>query len=116
MFCLPQSTAFCTVGSPGSESWVFSASCSPGRHLGGQLAGRVLQELRQALLLRLRAALVGAGDAQPDGPRTVGGQRSVYVSSPPVPLPNGPSSHAEGLGSAGAPGSVPVHRCPGCGP
>ena len=44
------------------------------------------------------------------------GSGSEYLSSPPVPRPNGPSSHADGFGSAGAPGSVPVHRCPGCGP
>ena len=114
MFCLPQSTAFCTSGSPGSESCVFWASCSREAILAANAADGFCSSLVNSCCAGPRSLLAPPWSEPATPSHTVfepsAGRESVYVSSPPVPLPNGPSSQAEGLGSAGAPGSVPVHR------
>jgi hypothetical protein len=116
-FCLPQSIESWSSPSPGRLTFDWSPSFMRDAILSlSSPAGSARAASSSPWASRMLAACVEPS-FEPAAPsqrvfEPCAGTVTLYWSSPPVPLPNGPSSQA--LGSEVP--SFAAHACPGCGP
>src|SRR5690348_13661161 len=102
-FCLPQSTAFCSSWSPGRETCERLASAWREAILAASSPAGWASSLDSSLCDCERPW------SEPAAPthrvlEPLAGTVTWYCSSPPLPLPYGPSLHWLGIGSVSVPG------------